>query len=39
MCYRPLGQMGFFVSEICLSTMTYGGKGFWENIGKPPVKE
>jgi len=36
MRYRLLGQIGLFVSEICLGTMTYGGKGFWENIGKLP---
>ncbi|MGA2778765.1 MAG: aldo/keto reductase [Steroidobacteraceae bacterium] len=33
MRYRLLGQTGLYVSEICLGTMTYGGKGFWENIG------
>ncbi len=34
MRYRPLGRTGLFVSEICLGTMTFGGKGFWETIGK-----
>jgi aryl-alcohol dehydrogenase-like predicted oxidoreductase len=34
MRYNPLGKTGLFVSEICLGTMTFGGKGFWEAIGK-----
>ncbi|MEZ4403658.1 MAG: aldo/keto reductase [Kofleriaceae bacterium] len=29
-----LGRTGLYVSELCLGTMTYGGKGFWEVIGK-----
>ncbi len=29
-----LGKTGLYVSELCLGTMTYGGKGFWEVIGK-----
>ncbi len=33
MRYRRLGHTGLFVSELCLGTMTFGGKGFWENIG------
>ena len=36
MRYRPLGKTGLYVSEICLGTMTFGGKGFWEAIGKLP---
>jgi aryl-alcohol dehydrogenase-like predicted oxidoreductase len=39
MRYRPLGKTGLFVSEICLGTMTFGGKGFWEAIGKLPGPE
>jgi aryl-alcohol dehydrogenase-like predicted oxidoreductase len=31
---RRLGRTGLYVSEICLGTMTWGGKGFWEVIGK-----
>lgn len=38
MRYKPLGRTGLFVSEICLGTMTFGGKGFWEAIGKLDVK-
>ncbi|MEZ0367739.1 MAG: aldo/keto reductase [Candidatus Sericytochromatia bacterium] len=34
MHYRLLGRTGLYVSEICLGTMTYGGKGFWEAIGQ-----
>ena len=34
MKYRQLGGTGLFVSELCLGTMTYGGKGFWSVIGK-----
>lgn len=34
MRYRLLGRSGLLVSEICLGTMTYGGKGRWAPIGK-----
>jgi aryl-alcohol dehydrogenase-like predicted oxidoreductase len=34
MRYKRLGKSGLYVSEICLGTMTYGGKGFWAVIGK-----
>ena len=30
---KPLGRTGLLVSEICLGTMTFGGRGFWTNIG------
>jgi aryl-alcohol dehydrogenase-like predicted oxidoreductase len=33
MRYRLLGNTGLYVSELCLGTMTFGGKGFWEAIG------
>jgi len=33
MRYRKLGKTGLFVSELCLGTMTYGGKGFWAVMG------
>jgi aryl-alcohol dehydrogenase-like predicted oxidoreductase len=39
MRYRPLGRTGLFVSELCLGTMTFGGKGFWETIGNQGAKE
>ncbi|MEZ4364819.1 MAG: aldo/keto reductase [Kofleriaceae bacterium] len=31
---RLLGTTGLWVSELCLGTMTFGGKGYWEAIGK-----
>lgn len=34
MNYKLLGKTGLYVSELCLGTMTFGGKGFWEVIGK-----
>ncbi|MFO0664748.1 MAG: aldo/keto reductase [Polyangiaceae bacterium] len=30
---RPLGRSGLYVSELCLGTMTFGGKGFWKVVG------
>jgi aryl-alcohol dehydrogenase-like predicted oxidoreductase len=33
MRYKNLGGTGLLVSEICLGTMTFGGKGFWTAIG------
>lgn len=39
MRYRRFGKTGLFVSELCLGTMTFGGKGFWEAIGKLTVAE
>ncbi len=34
MKYRTLGDTGLFVSELCLGTMTFGGRGqMWEVIG------
>ncbi|MBS0966470.1 aldo/keto reductase [Acetobacter okinawensis] len=33
MQYRKLGNTGLFVSNMCLGTMTFGGKGFWKKIG------
>lgn len=29
-----LGRTGVYVSELCLGTMTFGGKGFWEVVGR-----
>jgi aryl-alcohol dehydrogenase-like predicted oxidoreductase len=39
MRYRPFGRTGLLVSELCLGTMTFGGKGFWEVVGKLGAKE
>ena len=40
MRYRTLGNTGLFVSELCLGTMTFGGKGeLWGKIGKLGQKE
>src|SRR5664280_1232824 len=40
MQYRLLGRTGLYVSELCLGTMTFGGKGrFWEVIGKLGASE
>jgi aryl-alcohol dehydrogenase-like predicted oxidoreductase len=33
MKYKTLGSTGLFVSELCLGTMTFGGKGVWANMG------
>ncbi len=34
MRYQPLGRTGLLVSEICLGTMTFGGRGgMWKTIG------
>lgn len=39
MKYNELGKTGVLVSELCLGTMTFGGKGFWEQIGQVPQDE
>jgi aryl-alcohol dehydrogenase-like predicted oxidoreductase len=39
MRYNQLGRTGLYVSELCLGAMTFGGKGFWEAIGKLGAKE
>lgn len=39
MRYNLLGNTGLYVSELCLGTMTFGGKGFWEVVGKLGHKE
>jgi aryl-alcohol dehydrogenase-like predicted oxidoreductase len=39
MRYKLLGRTGLYVSELCLGAMTFGGKGFWEVIGKLGNKE
>jgi aryl-alcohol dehydrogenase-like predicted oxidoreductase len=39
MRHNQLGRTGLFVSELCLGAMTFGGKGFWEAIGKLGAQE
>jgi aryl-alcohol dehydrogenase-like predicted oxidoreductase len=39
MRYNAFGKTGLFVSELCLGTMTFGGKGFWEVVGTLGSKE
>ena len=39
MKYNELGKTGVLVSELCLGTMTFGGKGFWTAIGQVPQVE
>jgi aryl-alcohol dehydrogenase-like predicted oxidoreductase len=39
MRYNLLGNTGLYVSELCLGTMTFGGKGFWEVVGKLATHE
>ncbi|OCX53634.1 aldo/keto reductase [Mucilaginibacter sp. PPCGB 2223] len=34
MKYNFFGNTGLLVSELCFGTMTFGGKGMWEAIGK-----
>jgi aryl-alcohol dehydrogenase-like predicted oxidoreductase len=34
MKYNFLGNTGLVVSELCFGTMTFGGKGMWEAIGR-----
>lgn len=38
MRYRKLSTTGLYVSEICLGTMTFGGKGFWQVVGSLGAK-
>jgi aryl-alcohol dehydrogenase-like predicted oxidoreductase len=33
MKYRLLGRTGLLVSEICLGTMTFAGRGMWKAVG------
>jgi len=39
MKYNLLGNTGLKVSELCLGTMTFGGKGIWTAIGTLPQGE
>jgi aryl-alcohol dehydrogenase-like predicted oxidoreductase len=39
MRYNLLGNTGFYVSELCLGAMTFGGGGTWRAIGELGAKE
>ncbi|MBN2638377.1 MAG: aldo/keto reductase [Bacteroidales bacterium] len=39
MKYNLLGNTGLKVSELCLGTMTFGGRGMWTAIGKLPQEQ
>jgi aryl-alcohol dehydrogenase-like predicted oxidoreductase len=39
MKYNLLGNTGLKVSELCLGTMTFGGRGMWTAIGTLPQEE
>jgi aryl-alcohol dehydrogenase-like predicted oxidoreductase len=39
MQYKQFGNTGLMVSELCLGTMTFGGKGYWTAIGTLPQDE
>jgi aryl-alcohol dehydrogenase-like predicted oxidoreductase len=39
MKYNLLGNTGLKVSELCMGTMTFGGKGIWSAIGTLPQDE
>jgi len=39
MRYKPLGNTGVFVSELCLGTMTFGGQGVYRAIGQVDAEE
>jgi len=39
MKYNEMGRTGVLVSELCLGTMTFGGKGYWLPIGQVPQDE
>jgi len=39
MKYNFFGNTGLVVSEICFGTMTFGGKGIWDNIGRLQQEE
>jgi aryl-alcohol dehydrogenase-like predicted oxidoreductase len=39
MRYNPLGRTGLYVSELCLGTMTFGGSGIYQAIGRLGDKE
>ena len=36
---RFLGHTGVRVSELCFGAMTFGGRGYWKNVGQVEQKE
>ena len=36
---RFMGNTGIKVSEICFGAMTFGGRGYWKNIGELEQKD
>ena len=39
MTTRFLGNTGIRVSELCFGAMTFGGRGYWKNVGQVQQKE
>ncbi|MCB2219074.1 MAG: aldo/keto reductase [Bacteroidetes bacterium] len=39
MKYKKFGNTGLMVSELCMGTMTFGGRGMWTAIGTLPQKQ
>jgi aryl-alcohol dehydrogenase-like predicted oxidoreductase len=39
MHYRLFGRTGLYVSQLCFGAMTFGGKGFWQAIGRTAQEE
>lgn len=39
MQYNLLGDTGLLVSELCMGTMTFGGEGMWEHVGRQDQEE
>ncbi|MDA8140574.1 MAG: aldo/keto reductase [Desulfobacteraceae bacterium] len=39
MKYNQFGNTGIYVSQLCLGAMTFGGRGFWEVIGRQGAAE
>ncbi|MCE7058718.1 aldo/keto reductase [Dyadobacter sp. CY343] len=39
MKYKFIGNTGVLVSELCFGTMTFGGEGYWEAIGRLQQEE
>jgi len=39
MKYNELGKTGVLVSELCLGTMTFGGRGYWQAVGQVPQED